>query len=125
MKITKSSLACLIENQLLIDLTPKFGEIPVTQGLKLFACIVESVIVEPNESIDIPTGIKAELGNYVGFVLSKITVNRLTYFNSGVLYNCDNTGFISISIKNQTLNPIKINPGQSIGELIIFSKTVD
>ena len=103
---------------------PKFN----TEGsaaLDLRTNIGESKTIEPNETYLFSTGFSIYIGNpdYAAFILPRSGLghkNGIVLGNLIGLIDSDYQGPLSISLWNRSSEPIEINPGERVAQLVVI-----
>ena len=114
-------------------LAPRIGkdfEVPKYQtsgsaGLDLIACIDTQVVLTPNESTIIPSGISIfiEDPEFAGMVIPRSGLGAkkgLVCGNLMGLIDSDYQGPLSISLWNRSDNDISIKPGDRVAQLVVI-----
>lgn len=94
-------------------------------GYDLKACISEPIIVHPDETAKIPTGLAVFIGNrhYAGFIMprSGLAANfNITLQNCVGLLDSDFQGEVQILFRNEGKDAYRINPGDRIAQLVVL-----
>ena len=94
-------------------------------GIDLIACIDDEVILDPNESTIISSGIAIfiEDSGYAGIVIPRSGLGAkkgLVCGNLTGLIDSDYQGPLSISLWNRSDEPISINPGDRVAQLVVL-----
>lgn len=97
-------------------------------GLDLRACIKEPTVVQPNESILIPSGIAIHIEdpNLAAFILPRSGLghkNGIVLGNLVGLIDSDYQGEIMISCWNRSNEPFEIEVGLRIAQIVIMPVT--
>lgn len=93
-------------------------------GIDLRACIDQSLIVEPQETLLIPTGlaIHIENPNLAAMILPRSGLGHkhgIVLGNLTGLIDSDYQGELMISIWNRSIKPFTINPFERIAQMIL------
>lgn len=94
-------------------------------GIDLIACIDDEMILDPNESTIISSGIAIfiEDSGYAGIVIPRSGLGAkkgLVCGNLTGLIDSDYQGPLSISLWNRSDEPIAINPGDRVAQLVVL-----
>ncbi len=94
-------------------------------GIDLIACIDDEMILDPNESTIISSGIAIfiEDSGYAGIVIPRSGLGAkkgLVCGNLTGLIDSDYQGPLSISLWNRSDEPIVINPGDRVAQLVVL-----
>ena len=94
-------------------------------GLDLIACIDTQVVLTPNESTIIPSGISIFIENpeFAGMVIPRSGLGAkkgLVCGNLMGLIDSDYQGPLSISLWNRSDNDISIEPGDRVAQLVVI-----
>jgi dUTP pyrophosphatase len=94
-------------------------------GVDLIACIDDEMILDPNESTIISSGIAIfiEDSGYAGIVIPRSGLGAkkgLVCGNLTGLIDSDYQGPLSISLWNRSDEPISINPGDRVAQLVVL-----
>ena len=94
-------------------------------GIDLIACIDDEMILGPNESTIISSGIAIfiEDSGYAGIVIPRSGLGAkkgLVCGNLTGLIDSDYQGPLSISLWNRSDEPISINPGDRVAQLVVL-----
>ena len=94
-------------------------------GIDLIACIDDEMILKPNESTIISSGIAIfiEDNGYAGIVIPRSGLGAkkgLVCGNLTGLIDSDYQGPLSISLWNRSDEPISINPGDRVAQLVVL-----
>tara|TARA_E500000081_G_scaffold153960_1_gene189597 strand:+ start:9033 stop:9485 length:453 start_codon:yes stop_codon:yes gene_type:complete len=94
-------------------------------GIDLIACIDDEMILDPNESVIISSGIAIfiEDRGYAGIVIPRSGLGAkkgLVCGNLTGLIDSDYQGPLSISLWNRSDEPISINPGDRVAQLVVL-----
>ena len=93
--------------------------------MDLIACIDDEMILDPNESTIISSGIAIfiEDSGYAGIVIPRSGLGAkkgLVCGNLTGLIDSDYQGPLSISLWNRSDEPISINPGDRVAQLVVL-----
>jgi dUTP pyrophosphatase len=104
--------------------TPKY-QTSGSAGLDLLACIEEELVLQPNESTIIPSGISIfiEDPEFAGIVIPRSGLGAkkgLVCGNLLGLIDSDYQGPLSISLWNRSQDPIMINAGERVAQLVVI-----
>lgn len=94
-------------------------------GLDLYACIDSEIVINPLETVKIPTGIAIDIGDKnlcaLIFARSGLSVNDgITLANGVGVIDSDYTGEIIVGLHNLRSKPYKIIKNQRIAQLLIM-----
>lgn len=94
-------------------------------GMDLYACIEESVTVNPHECAKIPTGIAIALpsANYGAFIFARsgLSINHgLAPANCVGVVDSDYRGEVIVGLVNQFSEPYTIEPGERVAQMVIM-----
>ncbi|MBL6819890.1 MAG: dUTP diphosphatase [SAR86 cluster bacterium] len=94
-------------------------------GIDLIACIDDEMILEPNESTIISSGIAIFIKDvgYAGIVIPRSGLGAkkgLVCGNLTGLIDSDYQGPLSISLWNRSNEPISIKPGDRVAQLVVL-----
>jgi dUTP pyrophosphatase len=121
-----------LKEKAICDCTPVRGT-PVSAGMDLKACIEKPVTIYPGSSIKVMTGVKVFLGTFphdeqdeifpmqlAGLYLPRSSQNGLILTNTVGLLDCDYQGESFVKWKNMGEEPVIIQPGERMVQLVIF-----
>ena len=115
----------LKENALL----PTYGT-AYSAGADLYACLEQSVVLKPGQTLLIPTGIGMEIPmGYAGLIYARSglsTKKGLAPANKVGVIDADYRGEIQVPLYNQSRENQTVEPGERIAQLVItpFLKAV-
>ena len=93
-------------------------------GADLYACLEETVTVQPGETKLIPIGIAMEIPvGWAGFVHARsgmATKRDLAPANKVGVIDCDYRGELMVSLHNHGTKPQTVEPGERIAQLVIM-----
>lgn len=93
-------------------------------GYDLYACLEESVVVKPNETVKIPTGFTLEMPNgYVGLIFARsglATKKGLAPANKVGVCDSDYRGEYVVALKNSGSEEVVINSGDRVAQLVVM-----
>lgn len=93
-------------------------------GHDLYACLEESVVVKPNETVKIPTGFALEIPNgYVGLIFARsglATKKGIAPANKVGVCDSDYRGEYVVALKNSGSEEVVINSGDRIAQLVVM-----
>lgn len=94
-------------------------------GLDLFACIDEKIILEPGQSVLVPTGVAIELpsADMAAFIFARSGLSvkfGVALSNSVGVVDSDYRGEIFVSLKNFSNNSYEIKCFERIAQLIVM-----
>ena len=94
-------------------------------GIDLIACIDDEMTLKPNESTIISSGIAIfiEDNGYAGIVIPRSGLGAkkgLVCGNLTGLIDSDYQGPLSISLWNRSDEPISVNPGDRVAQLVVL-----
>ena len=130
-KYTEQALRLMNTNSMAADFTPKQGT-PNSSGYDLSACIDEEVTLLANEEVKIGTGVHIWIGSdpnmkgpdvdeqikLAGFLMPRSSIKGCMLTNCIGLIDEDYQGEYIVSLWNRTDNPITIQPGQKLVQLV-------
>ena len=103
-------------------LIPTYGT-EEAAGADLYACISETVVIEPGDSAWIPTGIALEIPKgYVGLIYarSSMGVKRgLAPANKVGVIDSDYRGEIRVVLYNHSKIPQRVEPNERVAQIVI------
>jgi len=92
-------------------------------GADLFACIQETLVIEPGKTEFVHTGIAVELPKYtVGLVYARSGLackKGLAPANKVGVIDCDYRGEIIVALHNHSDKPVSIEPDDRIAQMVI------
>lgn len=92
-------------------------------GYDLSACIIEPIIIKPNETVIIPSGLGLEIPiGYMGLVMARsgISIKRnLAPANKVGLIDADYRGEIMVALHNHGQKQQTIEPNEKIAQIVI------
>lgn len=92
-------------------------------GADLFACIQETLVIEPGKTEFVHTGIAVELPKYtVGLVYARSGLackKGLAPANKVGVIDCDYRGEIIVALHNHSDRPVSIEPDDRIAQMVI------
>ena len=101
---------------------PKFGS-KEAAGADLYACLEESVIIAPGQTVFIPTGLAMALPRgYVGLVYARSGMackQGLAPANKVGVIDSDYRGEIVVALHNHGSQARTVEPGQRIAQMLI------
>lgn len=101
---------------------PTYGT-DYSAGCDLYACTNESIVIKPNETVLVHTGISMEIPvNYGGFIYARsslATKRGLAPANKVGVVDSDYRGEIMVSLYNQSSVEQVIEPDERIAQLVI------
>lgn len=105
------------------DQLPAYGT-PGSAGLDLRACLDEAIIIQPGETVLIPTGLAIHIGDpaYAAMILPRSGMghkNGIVLGNLVGLIDSDYQGQLMISTWNRGQNAFTLNPMERLAQLII------
>ena len=103
---------------------PKYATLG-SAGMDLYACVEESVILQPGERKLINTGIAVQIedSDLAGFVFARsglASKRGITLSNGVGLIDSDYTDELKVAIVNLSDSPQEINPGDRIAQFVIM-----
>lgn len=108
----------LKENALL----PTYGT-DYSAGADLYACLKQETVIEPGQTLLIPTGIGMEIpAGYAGLIYARSglsTKKGLAPANKVGVIDADYRGEIQVPLYNQSRESQVVEPGERIAQLII------
>lgn len=113
-------------------LDPRIGtEFPLPQaategsaGIDLRACLVDTLIIQPNDCHLVPTGMALFIGDpaYAGLLLPRSGLghkNGIVLGNLVGLIDSDYQGELKVSVWNRSKDAYSVQPGDRIAQLVI------
>lgn len=105
------------------QLTPSYAT-PGSAGLDLRACIDQTIIIKPNETILIPTGMAIHLDNtfYAALILPRSGLGHkhgIVLGNLVGLIDSDYQGQLMVSCWNRSEHTFELEPMERIAQLVI------
>lgn len=101
---------------------PTYGS-EYAAGADLYACIKEEIIVQPHETVLIPTGIAMELPlGYAGLIYARsglATKKGLAPANKVGVVDCDYRGEVKVALHNHSAQPQTVGVGERIAQMVI------
>lgn len=101
---------------------PTFGS-QYAAGADLYACIENTITIQPGETVFIPTGIAMEIPvGYVGLVYARSSLGckrGLAPANKVGVIDSDYRGEFNVVLFNHGLEPQEISNGERIAQLVI------
>lgn len=92
-------------------------------GADLFACMQETLVIEPGKTEFVHTGIAVELPQYtVGLVYARSGLackKGLAPANKVGVIDCDYRGEIMVALHNHSDKPVSIEPNDRIAQMVI------
>lgn len=92
-------------------------------GADLYACLDETVTIEPGETVKIPTGLAMEIPeNYAGLIYARSSLGTkrgLAPANKVGVVDSDYRGEVCVMLLNHGKEPQSIAPGERIAQLLI------
>ena len=101
---------------------PTYGT-PFSAGADLYACMDESVIIQPGETLLLHTGIAMEIpAGYAGLNFARsglATKKGLAPANKVGVIDSDYRGEIMVALHNHGTQPQTVEPGERISQLLL------
>lgn len=101
---------------------PTYGS-EYAAGADLYACIEGEVLINPHETVVIPTGIALELPvGYAGLIYARsglATKKGLAPSNKVGVVDCDYRGEVKVALHNHSSIPQSVSAGERIAQLVI------
>lgn len=92
-------------------------------GADLYACLTESLVLEPGQTFLVPTGLSMELPEgYAGLIYARsglATKKGLAPANKVGVVDSDYRGEFLVPLHNHSASPATIEPNERIAQLII------
>lgn len=102
--------------------TPAYGS-EYAAGADLYACLDGEVVINPHETVLIPTGIAIELPlGYAGLIYARsglATKKGLAPANKVGVVDCDYRGEVKVALHNHGAQPQTVACGERIAQLVI------
>lgn len=94
-------------------------------GFDLTACIDEPMIINPKQSVIVPSGIAISIGdeNFVGLVFARsgLAIKHGIALSNGVgVIDSDYTGEIKVGLVNLSDKPYTVQPSDRIAQIVIM-----
>lgn len=114
-----------IRKDFLYDFKMPVSSTKFSAGLDLIACIEKQIIIKPNETISIPTGIAIQINqkNIAGFLFPRSglsTKHGISLANSVGVIDPDYTGEIKCSMINNGCEEYSFMPNDRIAQIIFM-----
>lgn len=110
---------CLRPNAVL----PTYGSVEAA-GADLYACLEQPVVIEPGQTVFIPTGLAMELpAGYAGLVHARsglASKRGLAPANKVGVIDSDYRGEVTVALHNHGNASQQINPGERVAQLLIM-----
>ena len=101
---------------------PTFGS-PLSAGADLFACVDADTVIDPGQTVMIPTGVALEIpAGHVGLVCARSglsTRRGLAPANKVGVIDADYRGEITVALHNHSSTAETVSPGERIAQLLI------
>ena len=101
---------------------PSYGS-EFAAGADLYACLEKDIIVNPHETVLIPTGIAMELPvGYAGLIYARsglATKKGLAPANKVGVVDCDYRGEVKVALHNHSNTPQTVAVGERVAQLVI------
>lgn len=101
---------------------PTYGS-EFSAGADLYACVDGEIVINPHETVVIPTGIALELPvGYAGLIYARsglATKKGLAPANKVGVVDCDYRGEVKVALLNHTSEPKTVEGGERIAQLVI------
>ena len=101
---------------------PAFGS-PLSAGADLYACVEADTVINPGQTVMVPTGIALEIpAGYVGLVCARSglsTRRGLAPANKVGVIDADYRGEITVALHNHSAIAEAISPCERIAQLLI------
>lgn len=101
---------------------PAYGS-QYAAGADLYACIDSDVVIEPHQTVVIPTGIALELPEgLAGLIYARsglATKKGLAPANKVGVVDCDYRGEVKVALHNHSANPQTVSVGERVAQLVI------
>lgn len=95
-------------------------------GADIHACIDKEIIIRPNETVKIPTGIAMEIpDDFSGFVFARsglATKKGLAPANKVGVIDSDYRGEVMVALHNHSDEIATVSPGERIAQLVILPR---
>lgn len=92
-------------------------------GADLYACVDESIVVEPGQTVMVPTGLAMELPEgYAGLIYARsglASKKGLAPANKVGVVDSDYRGEIMVALHNHSMVSASIEPNERIAQLVI------
>lgn len=101
---------------------PSYGS-EFAAGADLYACLESEIVIAPNETKVIPTGLAMELPlGYAGLIYARsglATKKGLAPANKVGVVDCDYRGEVKVALHNHSQTPQTVAAGERIAQLVI------
>lgn len=101
---------------------PTYGS-PYSAGADLYACIDEDIVIEPNKTVLVKTGLAMELDKgYVALIYARsglASKRGLAPANKVGVVDCDYRGEIMVALHNHSTEPQTVCKGERIAQMVI------
>ena len=101
---------------------PTYGS-PYSAGADLYACIDEDIVIEPNKTVLVKTGLAMELDRgYVALIYARsglASKRGLAPANKVGVVDCDYRGEIMVALHNHSTEPQTVCKGERIAQMVI------
>lgn len=117
MNIQDINIKLLNENAIV----PTYGS-PYSAGADLYACVTETITINPGETTFIPTGIALEIPTgFVGLVYARSSLGckkGLAPSNKVGVIDSDYRGEVMVALHNHSQETHEINPSDRIAQIV-------
>ncbi len=100
---------------------PTYGSASAA-GADLYACIEESVCIQPGQTVLVPTGLSMEIEEgFAGFIYARsglATKRGLAPANKVGVIDSDYRGQVMVSLHNHTNAPQSVEPGERVAQIV-------
>ena len=100
---------------------PTYGSADAA-GADLYACIDETVTIQPSQTVLIPTGLSMEIEQgFAGFIYARsglATKRGLAPANKVGVIDSDYRGQVMVSLHNHTEQPQTVEPGERVAQMV-------
>lgn len=101
---------------------PTYGS-PYSAGADLYACIDEDIVIEPNETVLVKTGLAMELSlGYVALIYARsglASKRGLAPANKVGVVDCDYRGEIMVALHNHSTKSQVVSKNERIAQMVI------
>ena len=100
---------------------PTYGSASAA-GADLYACIEQTVCIQPGQTVLVPTGLSMEIEEgFAGFIYARsglATKRGLAPANKVGVIDSDYRGQVMVSLHNHTNTPQSIEPGERVAQIV-------
>ena len=100
---------------------PTYGSASAA-GADLYACIEQTVCIQPGQTVLVPTGLSMEIEEgFAGFIYARsglATKRGLAPANKVGVIDSDYRGQVMVSLHNHTNTPQSVEPGERVAQIV-------